>query len=287
MIKQLILTLLISIPILSFGQEGKPEIIRGDQNFTMVIKTKDNTTDKVLSGVEVYLYETNSDKLIDTKITENGDAYFNIQPSVEYEIRTCHQEYFKNGMSLYECNEGDEVLCTFGARDYNFVAGGGVDKPNAILKATIALHPIGIGSIFELSNVYYDLDKSFLRKRGKDELDDLVNIMNRNKSIRIELSSHTDSRASSAYNIDLSRRRAQSCYDYLVSKGIDSERIIPKGYGENRLKNNCRDGIQCTEAQHQKNRRTEIEVLNYQPLACSPSMNIDFKNKDLRFDSED
>jgi outer membrane protein OmpA-like peptidoglycan-associated protein len=111
--------------------------------------------------------------------------------------------------------------------------------------------------------------------------------MKRNKSITIELSSHTDSRASESYNNDLSQKRAQSCYDYIVSKGISSDRVRPKGYGESKLLNECKDGIECDEQQHQKNRRTEIEILRYTPIECEPIMDMDFKNKDLVLDADD
>lgn len=287
MIKYIILIFAFTTSSVLYSQEGSPDIIRGDERFSFIVKTIDNNTNKKLDGTNIYLYQTKKDKLIDSKVSQNGIVTFEIEPSTEYEVRTCNTGYLKNGISIFECNEGNEVLCAFGAKEYNFVAGGGPDKPRAILKATVALQPLSIGSIFELANVYYDLDKATLRPNGKQELDDLVKIMNRNKSIRIELSSHTDSRASNEYNKDLSQKRAQSCLDYLVSKGISSDRVVPVGYGETKLKNKCGDNSDCTEAEHQLNRRTEIEVLAYDPIVCSPSMDIDFTNKDLKVDPDD
>ncbi len=267
--------------------EGTPDIIRGNEQFTLLIKTVDINTNIALDGTLVSLYATKTDGLLNSKTTENGIVSFQIDPYTEYEIRTCNPDYFKNGISIYECNEGNEILCTFGATDYTFAAGGGADKPNAILKATLALSPMNIGSIYELQNVYYDLDKANLRPSAKKELDELASIMHRNKSITIELSSHTDSRADNKYNKELSQERAQSCYDYLVSKGIAGTRITPVGYGENRLVNQCKDGVNCSEKQHQKNRRTEIQIITYNPIACIPSMDVDFAIKDLRGDDDD
>lgn len=123
---------------------------------------------------------------------------------------------------------------------------------------TIALEPLAIGSIFELANVYYDLDKANLRPNGKRELDHLVKIMNRNKSIIIELSSHADSRTSDVYNEDLSQKRAQSCLDYLVSQGSAKDRIIPKGYGDRKLENDCGNNSKCTEAEPQINKERRL-----------------------------
>lgn len=269
-----------------YSQEGTPEVIRGHDDFNLVVSLENNQTQEPVDGVEVYLYETKSDALLASATSMDGSVSFDLQPLKEYEIRTCNPNYLKNGFSIFECAEGDEVLCTSGAFTYNYVAAGGQDKPVAFFLVTLRMTEIQVGSVYELSNVYYDLDKATLRPNGKEELDELAAIMNRNKSISIELSSHTDSRATESYNADLSQRRANACYKYLMTKGIDKTRVTPKGYGESVLVNNCSDNIDCTDQEHQKNRRTEIKVLAYQPLACKPSLNIDFKAKDLKNDPE-
>ncbi|OCX53419.1 hypothetical protein BEL04_03720 [Mucilaginibacter sp. PPCGB 2223] len=122
--------------------------------------------------------------------------------------------------------------------------------------------PYETGSIFVLSNIYYDLDKSNIRPDAAVELDKLAVILKEHPTMRIELSSHTDSRASDEYNMALSQRRAASAVAYLASKGIDKSRMIPKGYGETRLVNKCSNGVPCTEAEHQLNRRTEVKILS-------------------------
>ena len=86
-----------------------------------------------------------------------------------------------------------------------------------------------------LDNIYYDLDKSDIRPDAAVELNKLVVIMRDNPSISIELSSHTDDRASVDYNQDLSQRRAESAVSYIIDKGINENRIIAKGYGESQL----------------------------------------------------
>ena len=77
----------------------------------------------------------------------------------------------------------------------------------------------------------------------------------------IELSSHTDSRSPSAFNMKLSEGRAKESAEYLFKRGVSRSRVSYRGYGESQLVNNCADGVNCTEAQHQKNRRTEIKVV--------------------------
>jgi outer membrane protein OmpA-like peptidoglycan-associated protein len=112
---------------------------------------------------------------------------------------------------------------------------------------------------YKIENIYYDLDKYYIRPDAEPPLDELVEIM-QNHPINVELSSHTDCRASDAYNIDLSQKRAESAVRYIVLQGISSNRITAKGYGETMLVNECADGVQCTEEQHQLNRRTEFKI---------------------------
>jgi peptidoglycan-associated lipoprotein len=111
-----------------------------------------------------------------------------------------------------------------------------------------------------LPEILYDLGSANLRPESKDSLNGLIQTLRDNSNISIELMSHTDSRGSSKSNIDLSQRRAQSVVDYLVSQKIDARRLSAKGYGETRLLNKCKDGVQCTEEEHQRNRRTEFRI---------------------------
>lgn len=111
-----------------------------------------------------------------------------------------------------------------------------------------------------LPEILYDLGSANLRPESKDSLNGLIQTLRDNSNISVELMSHTDSRGSSKSNIDLSQRRAQSVVDYLVSQKIDARRLSAKGYGETRLLNKCKDGVQCTEEEHQRNRRTEFRI---------------------------
>lgn len=112
--------------------------------------------------------------------------------------------------------------------------------------------------------VYFGFDRYNITSKAARELDKLAKILKNNKNIHVELSSYTDSRGSSTYNLKLSERRAQASADYLVSQGIDRNRITAKGYGESKMVNKCIDGIECSEAAHEKNRRTEFAFINPQ-----------------------
>ncbi|MES2779422.1 MAG: OmpA family protein [Bacteroidota bacterium] len=115
---------------------------------------------------------------------------------------------------------------------------------------------------FTLKGIYYDLDKADIRPDAAKVLDSLVIILTKNPGITIELGSHTDSRAPEDYNLKLSQKRAQSCVDYLTKKGTAKNRLTAVGYGETRLVNDCTDTVDCTEDQHQENRRTTFRVLS-------------------------
>lgn len=137
-------------------------------------------------------------------------------------------------------------------------------QKDTTIRLTLRLQPvIEKGTSFVLENIYYDLDKYNIREDAKPILNQLVRTMRDNPSLKIELSSHTDSRATARYNMKLSQNRAQAAVDYIVSRGIARDRIVAKGYGESKLVNKCADGVQCSEAVHQANRRTEIKVLEY------------------------
>ncbi|MBL7775185.1 MAG: OmpA family protein [Saprospiraceae bacterium] len=110
--------------------------------------------------------------------------------------------------------------------------------------------------------IYYELNSAQLTAESRKVIDDrLYQLMVQKPLIRIEVNAHTDSRGSDDFNLDLSQRRAQSVVNYLVEKGINRSRLVARGFGETRLKNNCANGVECTEAQHAQNRRTEFRVL--------------------------
>lgn len=115
-----------------------------------------------------------------------------------------------------------------------------------------------------LKNIYYDFDKYDLRPESITELDKVVSFMKANRDLNVELGSHTDSRGNDDYNQRLSENRARSAVQYIISRGIDPARIHSRGYGESRLVNGCSNGVNCTEDQHQMNRRTEIIVTEQQ-----------------------
>jgi outer membrane protein OmpA-like peptidoglycan-associated protein len=124
----------------------------------------------------------------------------------------------------------------------------------------IVLEPIFENTEVVLQDIYYDYDEWFIREDAKPALETLAKMLNENPQLRIQMSSHTDCRGEIDYNQELSQKRAQSAVDFLIAQGIPAHRLIPVGYGESRLAVNC-PCEQCTEAQHQQNRRTTFKIL--------------------------
>lgn len=110
-------------------------------------------------------------------------------------------------------------------------------------------------------NINWNLASATLTPKAKAEIDSkLLPILK--EGLSVEIASHTDSRGSKESNLDLSERRAQAVTNYLISKGINSSKIVSNGYGETKLVNRCSDGVSCTEKEHLANRRTQFRVIN-------------------------
>ena len=116
--------------------------------------------------------------------------------------------------------------------------------------------------VLKLNPIYFDLDKANIRDDAALELQRVFDVMMQNPTIELNIRSHTDSRQTTEYNQVLSDARAQSTLNYLVKQGINASRLSSKGYGESALLNHCADGVQCSEEQHQKNRRSEFIVIS-------------------------
>ena len=111
-----------------------------------------------------------------------------------------------------------------------------------------------------LSVVYYSYGSSELSEKGLDELDRVITFLDNNPDVGVKVNAYTDARGSTAGNQKLSERRAKAVMTYLVSQGIDKNRIITNGFGESNPVNKCTDGVPCTEAEHAQNRRVEILI---------------------------
>ena len=112
--------------------------------------------------------------------------------------------------------------------------------------------------------IYFDLDKSNIRPDAAVELAKVLEVMKEYPTMKIDVRSHTDCRQTAAYNLALSDRRAKSTIAWLIKNGIAADRLTGRGYGESQLVNDCgcepTNESNCTEEQHQKNRRSEFII---------------------------
>ena len=113
----------------------------------------------------------------------------------------------------------------------------------------------------ELLPIHYALGSAALTSKSTKIIDEYIMArMKADKNILVEIGSHTDSRGTDSLNMSLSERRAKSVVEYLISKGINKQRLIAVGYGEDKLLNDCENGVDCSESLHANNRRTEFKV---------------------------
>ncbi|CAD5341590.1 OmpA family protein [Flavobacterium bizetiae] len=203
----------------------------------------DAQTGAVLAGTKVTLYEGTTIK--NTTISDaNGYYSFVVECGKTYNVRAEKEEYTTR-----------EVSVTIGKLT------GKTSLPIALEKSTCKV-TIGddLGKCFGIKMIYFDLDKSNIRMEAALDLEKILDVLNNNPTMKLDIRSHTDSRATHAYNQALSNRRAKSTIDWLVKNGVAKNRLIGKGYGETQLVNRCSDGVPCTEEEHQMNRRSEFII---------------------------
>ncbi|MCB0639343.1 MAG: OmpA family protein, partial [Lewinella sp.] len=233
----------------------------------------DGLTEEPLPEAEIKLSRTDCSE--DPKMLEadeEGRFAFTWEHGCCYQLRVSASGHFTQVLPNLLCVEGDPLdsmlivrLSPYRLRDDQLLVQRG--------DSTTLTGDFQVGSrtyedeataIPYLLNIYYDLGRASVRTEAIPELNKLLQLLVDNPDIRLEISSHTDSQGTAAFNERLSDRRAKAIVDWLVSKGVDPDRLIAKGYGETRLVNECADGVECSEEAHQLNRRTEFRVLGGQ-----------------------
>ena len=127
----------------------------------------------------------------------------------------------------------------------------------------LSLKPLIIDNEIVINPIFFDFDKSNIRPDAAYELENIVAVMREHPKMVIKIESHTDSRGNDNYNMKLSDRRAKSTRDYLFSRGIAKDRIQSAiGYGESQILNRCKNGVKCTDEEHEENRRSKFIITN-------------------------
>ena len=215
-----------------------------EQSLAGVVKDKESG--ELLTGVIVSLFDENFKVLKESTTDSLGQYRFEVVCGKTYYVRVEKENY--------ETSEKGIAIA---------------DESNASkldLELEKRIKPIGVGTdlakTLNIPIIYFDLDKSFIRKDAMFELEKIIVVMNDFPKLKIDIRSHTDSRQTEKYNNALSDRRAKSTRDWLIKAGINASRLTAKGYGESQLVNHCADGVKCSELEHQANRRSEFVILS-------------------------
>jgi outer membrane protein OmpA-like peptidoglycan-associated protein len=102
---------------------------------------------------------------------------------------------------------------------------------------------------------YFDYNSSHLNEISKEKLNAIVQQLKADRTLRIDLTTHTDSRGTNAYNRAIAKRRLERVKSYLYSKNVRKFQISGKAYGETKIENRCIEDVTCSESDHKKNRR--------------------------------
>ena len=204
---------------------------------TIAVLVTNQNTNAAVAGARVDLYDTMGNRLSTKTSNVDGMVSFKAACDQDHELQAVLADYESGVAKVASANDQK-------------------------VSATIALKPIEeiiVEDQIVLNPILFDLDKSNIKPQAAFELDKVVSVMNKYPEMVIAVGSHTDSRATDAYNLRLSEARAQSTVQYIISKGISGKRISGKGFGESQLKVSC--GDTCSEAEHQLNRRSEFTIV--------------------------
>jgi outer membrane protein OmpA-like peptidoglycan-associated protein len=228
----------------SFQNIGMPFVF--EYLTTIKGRVMDTNSSNAIEYAAVVLLDKDNNEVARTIADENGNFVFeNVTSNAIYTIQGSKENY---------ATEGIEAV----ARLY----GDNISKDIRLKKDVYEIAPgLDLAKVFEITQIYFDLDKSNIRKDAIEPLEKIVQAMVEYPNIKIEIGSHTDSRQHRKYNKLLSQRRAESTMVYLIKRGIAPERLTAKGYGESQLVNHCADAVPCSEAEHQQNRRSTFVIV--------------------------
>jgi len=198
-----------------------------------------------LPNTKVVLFDEKFNKIKETASDATGNYQFN-------DVECGSKYYVKTSLEKYETKESPVFIGKT----------SGKTELNIEHKTTVCKVKIGddLANCFKINIIYFDLDKWNIRPDAAVDLAKLQDVLNQNPTMKINIRSHTDSRASDSYNKELSEKRANSTKDWLIKQGIAADRLASEGLGETKLVNKCANDVPCTEAEHQLNRRSEFII---------------------------
>lgn len=225
-----------------------PVIIRG------VIKDRD--TKDVLADAKISVINEAGNTIATSVTPIDGQFEFEVNKGQQYTINVTKEFYTENEVVIGTASlrPNDEAFSEIFLEQK-------IEVDNSPAPKIMEEEEGEALQVIELEYINYELDKSDIRPDAAATLDKLIALLKEFPDLEIRIESHTDSRGSDDYNMLLSKKRAKAAFDYVVSKGIDPNRLLYHGYGETRLLNKCANGVECTEEQHEVNRRSIVKVV--------------------------
>jgi len=199
-----------------------------------------------ISGATAFLIDKQTGEVFEQKTDDNGVVKFDMFKDKEYDLKIVKPT-------------GEEGLYDKFIKTISTV---GLTTPQT-LNENASLKFYDGKLVFNLPNVFFDLNSAVLKSSAKTELNKVAKLMKTFPELQIELSAHTDSRGNAGLNMTLSAQRAKNCVAYLESLRVNIKNLIAIGYGEDKIRNKCVDEVPCTEEEHAYNRRTEFKVLKF------------------------
>ncbi|MDN3492087.1 OmpA family protein [Winogradskyella bathintestinalis] len=202
------------------------------------VATEDGTG-IILSNVTVQFIDETGKIIAEVVTLEDGSYTFDVECNTTYTILGTKPDYKEDQHTITTSKEN-----------------------NKINKVDLVLKPLIIDSQIIINPIFFDFDKSAIRTDAQYELENIIDVLRKHPEMIIRIESHTDSRGRDKYNFKLSNRRAKSTAEYIISRGIDTSRIVSaEGFGETQLLNKCANGVECTEEEHQLNRRSYFYIV--------------------------
>lgn len=227
---------------------------KNDKNYSLKLKPKgdieltvdvsEKSTGK-LEGAIAFLVDKQTGEVIQAKTDANGVAKFELAKNKEYEVKVA-----KNSTTDGLYDRFVKTISTIG-----FSSGS--------MQENAQLTYFKKEAVFQLPNVYFDLNSFELKHAAKTDLDKLAESMLKFPDVEIEISAHTDSRGNDEYNMLLSAKRANACVQYLAARNVNIKKLIAAGFGELKILNKCKNKVPCTDAEHAINRRIEFKVVKF------------------------
>lgn len=205
---------------------------------------RDKISNSVLVGATVKVINENNEEILSDITNSEGDYNLVLDCNQGNFVRALMEGYVPFEEYIGVSNGKPKIIDFYLERDF-ITAGFGDD----------------LAKLLQLSTIYFDFNKYNIRQDSKVEVEKVIAAMEKYPSLKIQVNSHTDSRGPAAYNLWLSQKRAQATINYMISKGIDSDRLASDGFGEIKLINDCYDGIKCSSEKHDLNRRSEFIIL--------------------------